>query len=400
MSDRSQVVPTPEGEYFESARFSGLSVILGIVAILGLAVSLIGAVLSPEQFAYSWLFGFAFWFTLCAGAFFWIIVHHAVDAEWSVMVRRQWENMAMLLPLLALFFIPVILFRQYLYEWMLIPPGGDHLLDSKRAYLNFPFWVIRALFFFAYFAIAAFFFRRFSIRQDRDGNPAFTLTMRRMAFVCLPLFALSLTFGAFDWLASLNYKWFSTMWGVYIFAGAAGSSMSLTVLVIAGLKRAGYLQETVTIEHFHIMGKWMLAFTVFWAYIGFSQYMLIWYANIPEETEYFILRNVESWNLLNLLLVIGRFFVPFAILLLRATKKKPEKLCMVAGWIVCMQILDIYVVVLPELHRAGVHMSFLDPLPLIGIGATLAFVYLRVAAKSSLFPVRDPRLIESLRITN
>nr|MBA2744117.1 hypothetical protein [Chthoniobacterales bacterium] len=343
---------------------------------------------------------FAFWFTLCAGAFFWIIVHHAVDAEWSVMVRRQWENIAMLLPLLALFFIPVILFRQYLYEWMLIPAGQDHLLDSKRAYLNFPFWLVRALFFFGYFSVAAFLFRRFSTRQDRDGNPAFTLTMRRMAFVCLPLFALSLTFGAFDWLASLNYKWFSTMWGVYIFAGAAGSSMSLTVLVIAGLKRAGYLQETVTIEHFHIMGKWMLAFTVFWAYIGFSQYMLIWYANIPEETEYFVLRNVESWNLLNLLLVIGRFFTPFALLLLRATKKKPTKLCMVAGWIVCMQMLDIYIVVLPELHRAGVHMSVLDPLPLIGIGATLAFVYLRIAAKSSLFPVRDPRLIESLRITN
>ena len=400
MSERSHATPTPEGEYFESTRFSGLSVILGIVAIVGLALSLLGAILSPEQFAYSWLFGFAFCFTLCAGAFFWIIVHHAVDAEWSVVVRRQWENIALLLPLLALFFIPIILFRGYLFEWMNIPPGGDHLLDSKRAYLNFPFWLVRALLFFGYFAIAAFLFRQFSIRQDLDGNPAFTLTMRRMAFICLPLFAFSLTFGAFDWLASLNYKWFSTMWGVYIFAGAAGSSMSLTVLVIAGLRRAGYLKETVTIEHYHIMGKWMLAFTVFWAYIGFSQYMLIWYANIPEETEYFILRNVESWNLLNLLLVFGRFFGPFALLLLRATKKKPKTLCMVAGWIIFMQAIDMYVVVLPELHRAGVHMSILDPLPLIGMAATLAFVYLRIAAKSSLFPVRDPRVLESLRITN
>jgi hypothetical protein len=400
MSERSQVVPTPEGEYFESARFSGLSMILGLVAIVGLIVSLIGAIISPEQFAYSWLFGFAVCFTLCAGCFFWIIVHHAVDAEWSVVVRRQWENIASLLALIALFFIPIVLFRNHLYEWMTIPRGSDHLLDAKRLYLNLPFFIIRAVLFFVFFGVAANLYRRISIRQDRDGNPAFTLTMRRMAFVCLPLFAFSLTFGAFDWLMSLNYHWFSTMWGVYIFAGAAGSSMSLTVLVMAWLRSKGYLQQTVTIEHFHIMGKWMLAFTVFWAYIGFSQYMLIWYSNIPEETEYFILRNTESWNLLSLLLVVGRFFGPFAILLLRSTKKKPRTLCMVSGWIVFMQVLDMYVVVMPELHRTGVHLSIFDPFPLIGMAATLAFVYLRIAAKPSLFPVRDPRLLESLRLVN
>ena len=190
------------------------------------------------------------------------------------------------------------------------------------------------------------------------------------------------------------------MWGVYIFAGAAGSSMSLTVLVIAALHKAGYLRETVTIEHYHFMGKWMLAFTVFWAYIGFSQYMLIWYANIPEETEYFILRNTEGWNVLSLILMVGRFFVPFGLLLLRATKKKPEKLCLLAGWILLMQLLDMYIVVMPELHHAGVHFSVLDLLPLIGMGATLAFFYLRIVGKSSLFPVRDPRIIESLRSQN
>ncbi len=224
--------------------------------------------------------------------------------------------------------------------------------------------------------------------------------MRRLAFIGLPLFGLSLTFGAWDWLAALNYKWFSTMWGVYIFAGACGSSMSLAVLVMAALRKAGYLENIMTNEHFHFMGKWMLAFTVFWAYIGFSQYMLMWYANIPEETEYFILRNTESWNLLSLLLVIGRFFIPFALLLLRSTKTHVNYLCMVAGWILCMQLLDMYIVVMPELHRTGVHLSPLDLVPLLGIGASLAFVYLRILGKSSMFPVRDPRLMESLRAVN
>ena len=171
----------------------------------------------------------------------------------------------------------------------------------KRAYLNWHFFVIRAIFYFAFFSGAAFLFRRFSVRQDRMGIPRYTLKMRKVAFIALPLFALSLTFGAYDWLLGLDYHWFSTMWGVYIFAGAAGSSMSLLVLVITALRNAGYLKDIVTMEHYHIMGKWMLSFTVFWAYIGFSQYMLIWYANMPEETEYFIRRNTESWNSLSLL---------------------------------------------------------------------------------------------------
>src|SRR5213079_2480169 len=190
------------------------------------------------------------------------------------------------------------------------------------------------------------------------------------------------------------------MFGVYIFAGTAGSSMALLVLVISALRKAGYLKETVTMEHYHIMGKWMLAFSVFWAYIGFSQYMLIWYANMPEETEYFIHRNTESWNAMSLFLVIGRFFVPFAILLMQGLKRKPARLSLIAGWIVFMQLVDIYIVILPALHGAGVLVSIWDFMPLIGMGATLAFFYLRIVGKTSLFPVRDPRVLESLRTTN
>jgi hypothetical protein len=310
------------------------------------------------------------------------------------------ENIAILLGVMALFFIPVLLLRHHLYEWMNTPAGHDPVLDTKRAYLNWDFFLIRGIFFLVFFVISTQLLRRFSVRQDKDGNPRFTLLLRKVTFISLPLFAFCLTFGACDWLMSLNYKWFSTMWGVYIFAGAAGSSMSLLVLVITALRRAGYLKDVVTVEHYHIMGKWMLAFTVFWAYIGFSQYMLIWYANIPEETQYFLARNTESWWNLSLLLVVGRFFGPFAILLLQSIKKHPHQLCWMAGWIVCMQALDMYIIVLPALHGTGVHLSLWDFVPLIGMGATLAFVYLRVVGKTSLFPVRDPRLIESLKLVN
>ena len=400
MSERSQVPPTPEGEYFESNRFAGLSVLLGLTALIALALSVVGTSIAPAQFSFSWLFAFAFYFTLCAGCFFWTIVHHATDAEWSVVVRRQLENIAVLLAVLAVFFLPILLLRHHLYEWMDIPPGKDPALDTKRAYLNLGFFIVRAIIFLGLFITASQVLRRFSIHQDKDGNPKFTIWMRKVAFASLPIFALCLTFGAFDWLMSLNYRWFSTMFGVYIFAGAAGSSMSLLVLVITALRNAGYLKDVVTVEHYHIMGKWMFAFCVFWAYIGFGQYMLIWYANMPEETQYFLTRNTESWWWLSMLLVIGRFFGPFAILLLRSIKKNPHQLCYVAGWILFMQMLDMYLIVLPALHGTGVHLSFWDFVPLIGIGATLAFVYLRIVAKSSLFPMRDPRLVESLRLVN
>ncbi len=399
MSERSQIVPAPEGEYFETSRFSGLSLLLAGGAVVGLLLCLIGAIRSPTQFSFSWMFGFFYFFTLCCGCLFWTIVHHATDAEWSVVVRRQLENMALLLFALFIFAIPILVLRHHLFEWTNIAPGQNAVLDSKREYLNWPFFVFRAVLYFVLLGGVAFFLRYFSVAQDRDGNPRCTVWMRKVAFAGLPIFGLALSFAAFDWVMGLNYRWFSTMWGPYIFAGAAGSSMSLLVLVTTALRQAGYL-KMVTLEHYHIMGKWMLAFSVFWAYIGFSQYMLQWYANIPEETQYYLIRNTASWWPLSMLLMIGRFFGPFSILLLQGIKKRPHQLCIVAGWIMLMQALDMYLIVLPSLHGTGVHLSIWDFLCPIAIGCSLAFLYLRLIGKTSTFPVRDPRLIESLRLRN
>src|SRR3954470_1249605 len=158
MSERADVVPTPEGEYIEKNRFAPLSFLLAIAGIVGLGLSVVGAFVAPKQFSFSWLFAFAFYFTILAGCFFWIIVHHVVDAEWSVVVRRQLENLAMLLAVMAVFFIPILLFRHHLYEWMNIPVGQDHLLDSKRAYLRWDFFITRAVFYFVVFIGASFLF--------------------------------------------------------------------------------------------------------------------------------------------------------------------------------------------------------------------------------------------------
>src|SRR5207248_10985854 len=189
MSERLHGVPTPEGEYFDSGRFAVLSFVLGAVAVITLVLCAVGAIVNPHQFGYSWLFAFAFFFTLCAGCFFWTIVHHATDAEWSVVVRRQLENLGALLTVLALLFVPILLLRHHLYVWMDIPPGAEESLDTKRAYLNWTFFLVRAVLFLGFFLLSPSALRSLSVPQDSDVTPRFSIGMRTVSSIRLPVFA-------------------------------------------------------------------------------------------------------------------------------------------------------------------------------------------------------------------
>ena len=397
MSEHGPVETKPE--VFNSADSGIWFVVFAAAGVIGLLVSVIGAFVDTQQFGFSWLVASIYFFTLTVGALFWVLVHHATDAEWSVMVRRVLENLATLVPVALLFFIPAFLCAGAIWSWWNIPVGAEALLDKKRWFLSHGFFFFRFLIYFVGLTAVSLALRSNSIGQDTDGSPVRTLKMRKLGIAGIPIFAFSLTFSAFDWLMGLDYKWGSTMWGVYIFAGAAGSSMSLLVLLTTWLRSKGYLKG-VTVEHYHIMGKLMLAFCIFWAYIGFSQYMLIWYANIPEETEYFIRRNVASWHTMSTLLVVGRFFLPFPLLLMQWTKKTLPVICSVAGWMLVMQYLDIYVIVMPMLHKTGFAPSFLDLFTWLGIGGTLGALFLWLLPKSNIFPLKDPRLPESLRLSN
>ena len=397
----SEPAPAPQPEMFDMKHGAGVLLLLTGTGFVGILGCILGAAMhgTRAQFAFSWLFAFMYFFTLCAGSLFWILVHHATDAAWSVVVRRVLENLAGLLPAVFLCLIPVLLCAHFLFHWWDLAPGADPLLDEKRAYLNHTFFLIRTLLYFFILSGVALSLKNLSTRQDAHGSTWNSIRMRKVAVAGVPLFAMSLTFASFDWLMGLDYHWFSTMWGVYIVAGAAGSSMSMLVLIVTGLRAKGYLSY-VTMEHYHIMGKLMLAFCVFWAYIGFSQYMLIWYADMPEEISYFIRRNIASWNTMSIFLVVGRFFIPFPLLLLQGIKKVPKYLCMVAAWIVFMQAVDIYIIVMPMLHRKGFRPHILDLCALAAIGSVLGILFLKALSKNSLYPLRDPRLAESLALTN
>jgi hypothetical protein len=405
-------VPAPE--LFQSQRVNRLVlVLLGLGAVF-LAIVLITGLVAPagselrHQFAFSWLFAFIYFFTILIGCLFWILVHHATDSGWGIVVRRQMENLAALLPWMILFFIPLVLFRFDIWNWL---TAKDHLdanpaLGDKIGYfephfgsVTLPFFWIRAVLYFLYFSGAAIYFRRTSMRQDSDGDPRWSIQMRGFSFVGIILFALGTTFMAFDWMASLDYRWASTMWGVYIFAGSAGASMALIILVVLALKNAGYL-SFVNAEHYHMMGKLLFCFSIFWGYIGFSQYMLIWYGNIPEETSWFLRRNIGSWNTLSIALVVGRFFIPFLYLLFQYTKRAPRFLAFMCFWVLAMHLLDTFVTINPFIHPTGVQVSWLDVATLFAIGFLLAFLFLRSLGGASLFPARDPRLLESVNVSN
>jgi len=251
----------PEGEYFDSRRFTGLSILLGVIAVVSLVLCLVGAFVNPHQFSYSWLFRVRVLLYALRGLFFWTIVHHATDADWSVVVRRQLENIAVLLGVLAVLFIPILLLRHHLYSWMDIPPGHEaNLIPSARIsiFIGSSFARSSSLVSGSLRHNCSAIFRAPGQRRKSAVHRFGCGGCRSSACAVCPL--------SHVWrsrlVMSLNYRWYSTMFGVYIFAGAAGSSMALLVLVITALRQAGYLKGIVTREHYYIMGKWMLAFCV------------------------------------------------------------------------------------------------------------------------------------------
>lgn len=354
-----------------------------------------------KQFAHSWLFAYFYFFTLTLGGIFWVILQHAINAGWSIAIRRQMENIGSAIPLMAILALPLIPVLPYLYKWM--DPKyivGDALYIHKQGFLNLPFFTLRALFYFGTMIAFMRLFRRYSIAQDHDGYPTHTLRLQKISFIALPIFAVTITFSAIDWLMGLDFHWYSTMWGVYIFAGSAQSSLAFLIILIYTLQRLGYLQSIINKEHYHLMGKLLLAFTVFWAYITFSQYMLIWYSNIPEETKFFIERNQGSWFWLSILLVVGHFIIPFILLLFQITKRKPHILTGIAAWLLLMHAADHYWIIMPRKHTQGIFIHIMDITAWLGMAALFLALLIRHLRSSALIPIRDPRLQESLHVTN
>ena len=381
-------------------RAAGIALVVGVLS-LAASIAIAAAGGGIARFLQSYLVNFAFLLSLCLGALFFVLIQHLTGATWSVVIRRLGEALAANLPLLALMALPVIFGMKHLYHWSDGQAvAHDALLQWKRPYLNPAFFIIRLAVYFVLWSWLAFYYHRRSVAQDASGDPQLTRRMQRLSAPAMVIFALTVTFAAFDLLMSIDPHWFSTIFGVYFFSGCVVASFAFLTLQAQRFQKAGFLARAITREHYHDLGKMIFAFIVFWAYIAFSQYMLIWYANIPEETSWYLARQTGGWTTVSVLLIFGHFFVPFLGLISRYPKRQGFLLVPGCLWVLLMHWLDLYWLVMPEFSAGRVPFHVLDLSVFLGLGGLFAAVLLRRLARHSLIAEQDPRLPESLVFEN
>jgi hypothetical protein len=396
---------TPSGEYrlggaaAGSLRTALLAAGIALLALSGLA--LMGES-TRRHFQFAWLVSFGFYFTISVGGLFFVLIHHLVAARWSVVVRRLAETLAMNLPLMLLLFIPIVFWIPQVYAWAdPVALEGHAFHGGKAVWLSAPFFVARTLVYFAIFiGLARWLYGR-SIRQDSTGDPGAIAALRRGSAPGTLAFALTLTFASFDWFMSLEPHWYSTIYGVYVFAGSVVAIYATLILVCLGLSGVRGLGQAVNVEHYHDMGKMLFGFVVFWTYIAFSQFLLIWMANIPEETEYFAQRwAAPGWRAASLLLLAGHFVLPFFFLLSRTVKRSGPLLGLGAAWLLCMHYVDYYWLVMPTLEHERLALSWVDATLPVGMGCVFVWRFLTVLGRGSVVARRDPYLGESMAFEN
>lgn len=387
---------------WEAASANKWSMIAGVVGVLGIGATLFGMTLDKQHALASYLTAFMLFLSLALGCLFFVLIQHLTAARWSVTVRRIAESGMATLPIFAILFLPIAIFGMHeLYHWTHAEVvAKDQILQAKKAYLNLPFFYVRAAIYFTVWTALAVTMWKKSTAMAAGGEAAVKarLSAAGLAAPGMALFALSLTFAAFDWLMSLDPHWYSTMFGVYYFAGSVQACFAFLVVSIIVLHRNGLLEKVVTVEHYHDLGKLLFGFSVFFAYIAFSQYFLIWYANIPEETIYFAERWGD-WKPVSLSLIFLAFVIPFFTLISRQAKRTQGVLLFGAIVALTARVVDQYWLVMPKFdHHPTFQWTFLTAL--VGIGGIFLSGFFRMLGAQALIPVGDPYLGHAMRHEN
>ncbi len=358
-----------------------------------------------RYFLHSYLLYYAYVLSIALGALCFVALQHACRAGWSVSVRRLSELLAAPMPLLAVLALPILvpalLGKGALYCWAdPSAAAGDELLAHKAPYFNPFFFAARAAGCFLVWWLLARYFLVQSARQDHSRDARLTLRMERLSGPALLLLALTVTFAAFDWLMSLDPRWYSTIFGVYYFSGAIVGFLAAVILLAMLLQRGGRLTASVTVEHYHDLGKLLFAFVIFWGYIAFSQYLLIWYANIPEETGWYLVRQTGDWAGVSVLLLCVHLLLPFFGLLSREVKRRKVLLGFWAVWMLAAHWIDVYWLVMPSVSPTRPPLAMVDFGCLAGLGCLYLAAVAHAAQGRALLPLGDPRLPESLAFEN
>lgn len=391
-----------------------------IAAIVGVVLLILGLFIHGAQgFFQAYLYAYLFWTGIALGCFSILLLAHLVGGTWGAVIRRPLESGARLLPLMALLFIPILFGMGSLYEWThkeWIDAHSGDLMWFKRTWLSTPFFILRTVIYFAIWIILSLLINRWGDEQDRTGDPRIFRRMQQFAGPGLVLYVVTMTLAAFDWAMSLDPDWFSTIWGLLFVVAQALGTMALTIALLATLADRRPFAGVVSIPIFHDLGNLLMAFTMLWAYISLSQYLIIWSANLAEEAPYYVARTQTGWKYVALFLVVFHFFVPFLLLLWRRTKRNVRALATVAAWIAVLRLVDLFWVLGPSFghegpghgaadlaHAAGegdaaVHglhgwwHAWMYPAAAAAIGGLFIFAFIVQLKRRPLLPLHDPRL--------
>jgi len=368
------------------------------------AAGVIGAVLSigigfmnPGQFFRSYLFAYVFWIGLSLGCLAINLLHHLSGGRWGAVIRKFLEAGTRIFPLLALLFLPLIPGTSKIYTWS--DPNivaNDVILKEKSLYLNVPFFLVRTALYFGVWMYLSYLLNKWSKQEDEASTPALQSKFQFLGGIGLLLYGLTATFAAIDWMMSLEPHWFSTIYGLLVITGQVLGAFAFVITLAAILIRYEPLSSVMTSLQFHDLGKLMFAFVFIWAYLAFSQFLIIWAGNLPEEIPWYIVRGSNGWRFIAIFLVLFHFAVPFLLLLSRDLKKNPRMLAVIAISILFMRYVDLFWMVGPETHKNGSMIHALDLLLPLGIGGFWLTFFFKQLKSYPLIPVNDPNLQEAL----
>jgi hypothetical protein len=367
------------------------------VGAVGLIASFIGYFLNYKQFFYSYLTSFTFFTSIALASLIMVMIHHITKSSWGTVIRRIPESFIKNIWIWALFMLPIIFGMSSIYKWT--SPDyvmGDPIMEGKAPYLDTTFFIIRQVIYFAIWGYLGYKLHKVSVKMDETNDWGLTKLLQKISAPGILLFSLTIAFASFDWLMSLDAHWFSTMFGVYFFAMSFQALFPVIILIVFWMQKNNILENTVGKSHIYDLGAWFFGFTVFYAYIAFSQFLLIYYANIPEETLWYYHRLEGSWSIVTYALLFGRFLIPFVLLLNRDTKHNHKLLIFTSVLVLVMHITELHWIVMPIINYSGISVSWLDFATLVGLGGIFMGLFFTTLKKHNLVPVNDPTLSDSL----
>ncbi|MBI1880379.1 MAG: hypothetical protein HYR94_19525 [Chloroflexi bacterium] len=388
-----------QADVFSKAQFNRLQQRSLVVGLLGLVLCGAGAFLNLEQFWQSYLLAYVFWLEISLGCLAVVMTHHLAGGRWGAVIRRLMETGAMTLPLMALLFVPLLFGLDKLYLWT---DSGkvaqSELLQHKSIYLNMSFFLTRTVIYFGVWLGLAYGLNRWSLEQDRTAKPVVAIRLRRLSALGLILYVLTATFAGYDWLMSLEPEWFSSIYGILFIVGQVLAALAFAVIMLAWSNRQASVERvagSVWANHFNDLGNFILAFVMIWAYISFSQFLIIWSANIPEEAVWYYHRSQGGWQWLGLALILFHFALPFLLLLSRRIKRQAPLLVALAVLIFFIRWVDLFWLIAPAFHPQGLHLHWLDLIAPIAMGGIWLAAFVWQLSGKPLLPRHDPRLQEA-----